>query len=96
MFAAWGRFVFRRRWIVLVISALLLVGSGFIAAQGGKLESGGFIDRVGRDKVFPSKDVAIRSIYARLDPEICRTCKARIFIECQETLPDGSRRGTPR
>jgi SulP family sulfate permease len=56
------------------------------------LESGGLVDRVGRDNVFPNKDVAIRSIYARLDPEICRTCRARIFVECQETLPDGTRR----
>ena len=56
------------------------------------LESGGFIDRIGRDNVFPTKDAAIRSIYARLDPEICRTCTARIFVECQEILPDG----TPR
>ena len=59
------------------------------------LEGGGFIDRIGREKVFPSKDVAIRSIYARLDPEICRTCKARIFVECQEILPDGTRRDAP-
>ncbi|HSS70475.1 MAG TPA: SulP family inorganic anion transporter [Casimicrobiaceae bacterium] len=65
------------------------------AAVTQLLDSGGFIDRVGRDKVFPSKDVAIRSIYARLDPEICRTCKARIFVECQEILPDGTRRDAP-
>ena len=44
MFAAWGRLVYRRRWIVLVISVLLLAGSGYIASQGGKLESGGFIE----------------------------------------------------
>src|SRR5207247_508080 len=43
MLAAWGRFVFRRRWWVLGISGLLLVASAVIAAQGGKLESGGLI-----------------------------------------------------
>ena len=44
MFAAWGRFVYRRRWPVLVLSILLLLASGFIAGRGGKLESGGFIE----------------------------------------------------
>ena len=44
MFTAWGHFVYRRRWIVLVISVVLLLASGFIAGQGGKLESGGFIE----------------------------------------------------
>ena len=44
MFAAWGRFVFGRRWWVLGVSGLLLVGSAVIAAQGGKLESGGLIE----------------------------------------------------
>ena len=44
MFAAWGRFVYRRRWPVLLLSVLLLLASGFIASQGGKLESGGFIE----------------------------------------------------
>ena len=44
MFTAWGHFVYRWRWNVLIVSALLLVGSGYIASQGGKLESGGFIE----------------------------------------------------
>lgn len=44
MFAAWGRFVYRHRWPVLAISIALLVASGFIASQGGKLQSGGFIE----------------------------------------------------
>jgi putative drug exporter of the RND superfamily len=44
MFAAWGRFVYRRRWLVLVCSGLLLVASAVIVAQGGKLQSGGFIE----------------------------------------------------
>ena len=44
MFAAWGRFVYRRRWPVLAVSGLLLVASVFIVAQGGKLQSGGFIE----------------------------------------------------
>ena len=44
MFTAWGRFVYRRRWPVLAISGLLLVASAFIVVQGGKLQSGGFIE----------------------------------------------------
>ena len=44
MFTAWGHFVYRFRWIVLILSILLLVASGAIVAQGGKLESGGFIE----------------------------------------------------
>jgi RND superfamily putative drug exporter len=44
MFAAWGRFVYRRRWPVLAVSGLLLVASAFIVMQGGKLQSGGFIE----------------------------------------------------
>src|SRR3989475_2138857 len=44
MFAAWGRFVYRQRWPVLAVSGLLLVASAFIVVQGGKLQSGGFIE----------------------------------------------------
>ena len=44
MFAAWGRFVYRRRWPVLAVSGVLLLLSIFIVIQGGKLQSGGFIE----------------------------------------------------
>jgi len=44
MFAVWGRFVHRRRWAVLAVSAALLVASGWLAASGAKLQSGGFIE----------------------------------------------------
>jgi RND superfamily putative drug exporter len=44
VFEAWGRFVYRNRWPVLAFSVVLLVASGFIAGQGGKLDSGGFIE----------------------------------------------------
>ena len=61
-------------------------------AVGEVLERGGFLDLIGRDCVFATKDDAIRAIYARLDSSRCRTCDARIFGECQAVLPDGSMR----
>jgi sulfate permease, SulP family len=57
------------------------------------LERGGFLDRLGRDKVFATKNAAIEAIYSRLDSTICRSCPARIFVECQTFLPDGTARG---
>lgn len=42
----------------------------------------GFIDRLGADRIFPSKRVAIASIYPRMDAEVCRRCTARVFEEC--------------
>ena len=56
------------------------------------LERGGFLDLIGRDRVFGTKEDAIRGIYARLDPGRCRSCSSRIFNECASMLPDG----TPR
>ena len=53
------------------------------------LERGGFLDLIGRDSVFATKDEAIRAIYARLNAAKCRVCTARIFDECQTALPDG-------
>lgn len=53
------------------------------------LERSGMLDRIGRDRLFATKAQAIGGIYARLDSEICRTCTARIFIECRTHLPDG-------
>jgi RND superfamily putative drug exporter len=44
MFAAWGRFVYRRRWPVLAVSGLMLIASALIVIQGAKLQSGGFIE----------------------------------------------------
>ena len=56
------------------------------------LERGRFLDLIGRDCVFATKDEAIRAIYARLESSICRSCTAQIFGECESTLPDSSRR----
>ena len=60
------------------------------------LDRGGFLDEIGRDHVFATKDQAIAVIYQRLDAAKCAGCTARIFTECQVTLPDGSVRDKPR
>ncbi len=57
------------------------------------LERGGYLDRLGRDHVFATKSAAVQAIYSRLDSAICRTCRARIFVECLTFLPDGTARG---
>ena len=61
-------------------------------ATCGMLKKGGYETDIGADNVFKHKPDAIAGIYPRLDPEICRNCKARIFRECREALPNGEAR----
>jgi SulP family sulfate permease len=42
----------------------------------------GFIDRLGKDHLFESKTQAIASIFVKLDPKICQSCRVRAFKEC--------------
>jgi SulP family sulfate permease len=56
------------------------------------LAAGGHVAEVGEQNMFRTKSEAISTIYPRLDPEICRTCQARIFRECHESLPNGEPR----
>lgn len=51
----------------------------------------GFLERLGADHIFPDKATALRSIYARLDPDICARCTARIFWECPTGNPQRDR-----
>ena len=46
MFAIWGRIVYRRRWLVLLVSGLVLAASIAVLAQGGTLgkENSGTIE----------------------------------------------------
>jgi SulP family sulfate permease len=60
------------------------------------LERSGVLDVIGRENVFATKDQALAAIYPRLDAAKCAGCPARIFTECQVTLPDGSPRDRPR
>ncbi len=43
MFAAWGHLVYRFRWAVLILSAMLMALSIFVTSAGGDLTSGGII-----------------------------------------------------
>ncbi len=49
------------------------------------LDAGGYLEDIGRDHLFTSRGEAIAQVYQRLDPEICRSCTRRIFLECQAT-----------
>ena len=54
------------------------------------LERGGFVDEIGRDRVYATKADAIRAIYSRLAVPVCATCTVRVFRECHVALPDGT------
>jgi SulP family sulfate permease len=53
------------------------------------LEKTGVLDQIGRENLFPVRSRPIETLYPKLDPELCARCRARIFPECQERLPDG-------
>ena len=46
------------------------------------LRRGGYLKQIGEENIFHSKNVALKSIVSRLDPQRCRYCKVRIFNEC--------------
>ena len=47
----------------------------------------GFMQELGADHVFPTKRVAIATIFARLDRSVCARCTVRAFEECQALPP---------
>jgi SulP family sulfate permease len=42
------------------------------------------IEEIGEDNLHISKGDAIAAAIKRVDPEICRKCRARVFLECAE------------
>lgn len=57
----------------------------FYRLKGGvlsMLERGGHIKTIGEENLFRSKEEAIRTIVSKLDDDICRSCSARIFLDC--------------
>jgi len=57
------------------------------------LSQGEYLRDIGEGGFFPVKSNVGGAVYWTLDPDICRTCKTRIFKECHgEVLPDGGRR----
>jgi SulP family sulfate permease len=49
----------------------------------GLLERGGFLESIGRDNVFASKEDVLAHVQERLDKRACQECSARIFLECR-------------
>jgi sulfate permease, SulP family len=47
----------------------------------------GFIDALGAGHLFPTKRVAIHTIFERLDRSVCAHCRVRLFEECQALPP---------
>jgi SulP family sulfate permease len=57
------------------------------------LRQGGYTHEIGEGAFFPVMTNVTGALYWTLDPAICRTCKTRIFKECNAgILPDGFRR----
>ena len=56
------------------------------------LKQGGYLKTIGENHIFPQSIDLIENLYAKLDSEICRECRARIFPQCQIALPNGELR----
>lgn len=53
------------------------------------------LDDIGEGGFFPAMSNWVQPIYDTLDPEICRSCKYRIFSTCHKRLPGGEARTEP-
>ncbi|RMG55820.1 MAG: SulP family inorganic anion transporter [Bacteroidetes bacterium] len=69
----------------LYIAGLKLPGRELMA-------KGGFKEDIGEDHFFTSKQEALARMYLAFNPQICASCQARIFQEC-ETPPQGRGEG---
>jgi SulP family sulfate permease len=46
------------------------------------LNKGGFMETIGMENSFRSKSEAIIKVFNKLDPQVCRNCRLRVFKEC--------------
>lgn len=53
-----------------------------------EIQQEGYLDLIGGENIFESKDEAIAGIFTKLDKDICAQCTARIFLECMR-VPSG-------
>ncbi len=53
------------------------------------LRNGGYLARIGEENLFATKSIALHTIFAKLDKDICRRCDKRIFNECQSIEKQG-------
>ncbi|GAB4167288.1 MAG: hypothetical protein Fur0039_04900 [Rhodocyclaceae bacterium] len=57
------------------------------------LDQGEYTKHIGAEAFFPVMTNVTGKLYWRLDPDVCRTCRTRIFSECHgAVLPGGLRR----
>ena len=57
------------------------------------LRQGGYVGAIGEGAFFEVKTNPTEALYWTLDPNVCRSCKTRIFANCNSgRLPDGDRR----
>ena len=59
------------------------------------LEKAGYLGDIGTENLFMMGEDVMASLYPRLDPEVCRGCKLRIFSQCHARLPNGEPRVDP-
>ncbi len=65
------------------------------------LRRGGYLDSIGEENIFATKTDAISTIFSKVDPEVCRHCTARVFLECRhapgaEGVNDSGRKASDR
>lgn len=56
------------------------------------LKQGDYLKDIGEGCFFPARSNVTLAVFHTLDPEVCRSCKARIFKECKTMLPGGEPR----
>ena len=60
------------------------------------MRKGGTLDDIGEQNLFAMGPNVIDQLYPRLDSEVCRQCRTRIFRQCNSALPNGEMRADPQ